>query len=176
MTCKVIRIYIYIFFFLNIFIIDHWCPFLKKKVIRQHESIKMMTELYVFVNNLLRGNKESQKKVLNKLAALDGVIVLMNFSSTLFFESPRPNAGSSTKIGSHMESCASISLCFILAYRASSLWTTFPTNHWKHTKSALQERGWNLHIGFKSVRQCWHCVDYASKYYDIQHLSTSDTS
>lgn len=58
-------------------------------------------------------------------------------SSTLFLCSPSPNAASSTKMGSHIESYASISLCFILAYRASSLWTTFPTSHCKHTKSAL---------------------------------------
>ncbi len=59
MTYLTEYIYIYIYFF---FIIDHWCPFLKKKVIRQHEIIKMMTEFYVLVNNLLRRNKESQKK------------------------------------------------------------------------------------------------------------------
>lgn len=65
------------------------------------------------------------------------LVLTFKTSSTLFLCSPSPNAASSTKMGSHIESYASISLCFILAYRASSLWTTFPTSHCKHTKSAL---------------------------------------
>lgn len=69
------------------------------------------------------------------------LVLTFKTSSTLFLCSPSPNAASSTKMGSHIESYASISLCFILAYRASSLWTTFPTSHCKHTKSALLLRG-----------------------------------
>lgn len=65
------------------------------------------------------------------------LVLIFKTSSTLFLCSPSPKAASSTKMGSHIESYASISLCFILAYRASSLWTTFPTSHCKHTKSAL---------------------------------------
>lgn len=69
------------------------------------------------------------------------LVLTFKTSSTLFLCSPSPNAASSTKMGSHIESYASISLCFILAYRASSLWTTFPTSHCNHTKSALLLKG-----------------------------------
>lgn len=72
------------------------------------------------------------------------LVLIFKTSSTLCLWSPSPNAASSTKMGSHIESYASISLCFILAYRASSLWTTFPTSHCKHTKSALLLRGKTL--------------------------------
>lgn len=50
---------------------------------------------------------------------------------TLFFWSPSPIAASSIKMGSHIESWPARSLCFILAYRVSSLPTTFPTSHCK---------------------------------------------
>lgn len=61
------------------------------------------------------------------------ILYLLNttFLITLFFWSPSPIAASSTKIGSHMESWPSRSRCFILAYRVSSLPTTFPTSHCK---------------------------------------------
>lgn len=76
---------------------------------------------------------------------IDG-IVHDSSHDTLCFWSPSPIAASSTKIGSHIESWASISLGFILAYRASFLWTTFPINHCKHTKPHRQRWLWDREL------------------------------